>query len=147
MTRSDVRFSEFAVAAIVVHTVTYFAVGVLAYLLLDYAELYAQPALAGLMRPTDDAMVMAGPLFQPVRGFVFALVLYPVRDAVLRRPRGWLVLWGLYKLFLSSPEAVLRDLYGQPETEETLYADNCCHLNVLGYRRMASRISSGPEES
>ncbi len=95
MNERDIPFSEIAVGAIVIHTVTYFATGVLAFLLLDYAELYAQPDLAGTMRPTTDRLVMAGPLFQPLRGLVFAVVLYPLRTVVFRRPRGWLVLWGL----------------------------------------------------
>jgi hypothetical protein len=29
------------------------------------------------MRPITDSWVMAGPLFQPVRGLIFALVFYP----------------------------------------------------------------------
>jgi len=89
------RFARLAVATIVVHTVTYFVVGLLAFLLLDYAELYARPDLAGTMRPTTDRIVMAGPLFQPLRGLVFALALYPLGGLVFARPRGWLVLWGL----------------------------------------------------
>ena len=96
MNERDIGFSEIAVAAIVVHTVTYFAMGLLALVLLDYRELYAQPDLAGTMRPTTDRLVMAGPLFQPLRGLVFALVLYPLRTVVFRGPRGWLVLWGLF---------------------------------------------------
>ena len=95
MNERGIRYSEIAVAAIVVHTVTYVAMGLLALLLLDYRELYAQPDLAGTMRPTTDRIVMAGPLFQPLRGLVFALVLYPLRTVVFRE-RGWLVLWGLF---------------------------------------------------
>ncbi len=78
-----------------VHTVTYFAVGALAFWLLDYAELYARPDVAGLMRQTSDPLIMAGPAFQPLRGFIFALAIYPVREIVFIRPRGWLVLWWL----------------------------------------------------
>jgi len=89
------RFSQLAVATIVVHTVTYFVVGILAFWLLDYAALYARADMAGLMRQTTHPLVMAGPLFQPLRGFVFALALYPLREIVFARPRGWLVLWGL----------------------------------------------------
>ena len=79
-----------------VHTVTYFVVGILAFWLLDYAEFFARPDMAGIMRPTTHPLVMAGPLFQPLRGFVFALAVYPLREIVFARPRGWLVLWGLF---------------------------------------------------
>ena len=84
------------ITTIVVHTVTYFVVGLLALWLLDYAEFFARPDVARLMRPTTDPVVMAGPLFQPLRGFVFALAVYPLREILFSRPRGWLVLWGLF---------------------------------------------------
>lgn len=91
----QIRFADVASGMIVVHTLTYFAAGVVAFLVLDYGTLYQEPGLAGFMRPTTDRMVMAGPLFQPIRGLVFALVLFPVRGVIFERPRGWLVLWGL----------------------------------------------------
>lgn len=96
MSNGDVRFSRLAVITIVVHTVTYFVVGLLAFWLFDYRELYARPDVAGLMRQTTDPLVMAGPVFQPLRGFVFALAIYPVREIIFSRPHGWLVLWGLF---------------------------------------------------
>jgi hypothetical protein len=89
-------FSQLAIKMIVVHTVSYFVVGLLAFWLLDYAEFYTRPDLAGLMRSTTDPLIMAGPLFQPLRGLVFALAVYPLREIVFGRPRGWLVLWGLF---------------------------------------------------
>jgi hypothetical protein len=95
MNDRQVRLSEVAIAMIVVHTVTYFVMGILAFWLFDYAELYTRPDMAGLMRPTTDRIIMAGPLFQPLRGLVFALALYPLREILFARPRGWLVLWGL----------------------------------------------------
>jgi len=88
------RFGELALKTAVVHTVTYFIVGALAYWLLDYAEVHAR--MSSLMRQTTDPMVMAGPLFQPLRGLVFALALYPIRESVFHRRNGWLVLWWLF---------------------------------------------------
>jgi hypothetical protein len=90
------RFSQLAIMTIVVHTVTYFLVGILALWLLDYAEFFGRPDMVGTMRPTTHPLVMAGPLFQPLRGFVFALAIYPMREIVFARPRGWLVLWGIF---------------------------------------------------
>jgi hypothetical protein len=89
-------FSQLASKVIVVHTITYFVVGLLAYQLLDYATFFARPDMAQIMRPTTHPLVMAGPLFQPLRGLVFALAVFPLREAVFRRPRGGLVLWGLF---------------------------------------------------
>jgi hypothetical protein len=36
---------------------------------------------------------MAGPLFQPVRGLLFGVVFYLLREPLFGRRRGWLVLW------------------------------------------------------
>jgi len=95
MTNPHPGFSELTIKTIVVHTVTYFVMGVLALVVFDYAALNAQPDMARLMRQTTDPLVMAGPLFQPIRGLVFALAIYPVRQVVFTRQQGWLVLWGI----------------------------------------------------
>ena len=80
---------------IVVHSVTYFVAGILAFTLNDYQQMYAQPPLSYFMRPTTDRVVMAGPLFQPIRGVIFALAFYPLRSVLFETRRGWLVLWWL----------------------------------------------------
>src|SRR4051794_13411825 len=80
---------------VVVHTVTYFLVGLLALVFLRYDRLFAGPELATYMRPTDDVWVFAGPLFQPVRGLVFASVFYLLRGPLFGQRRGWLVMWWL----------------------------------------------------
>jgi len=87
-------FAALAIKSVVAHTVTYFLMGLLAASFLDYAERFARPEMACWMRPVADPMVMAGPLFQPIRGLVFALVLYPLREVVFGRRNGWLILWG-----------------------------------------------------
>jgi hypothetical protein len=81
------------VKAIVVHTLTYFVFGLLALLVFDYARLFAETELVHLMRPTTDPVVRAGPLFQPIRGGLFGVLLYALRDAFFGRRRGWLRLW------------------------------------------------------
>jgi hypothetical protein len=44
------------------------------------------------MRQMNDPLVMAGPLFQPLRGLVFATVFYPLRERLFCRRDGWLVM-------------------------------------------------------
>jgi hypothetical protein len=83
------------IKTVVVHTVTYFVAGILAYTLNDYQQSYSQPPLSYIMRPTSDQLVMAGPLFQPIRGVIFALAFYPLRSILFGTPRGWLTLWWL----------------------------------------------------
>src|SRR5688572_13843732 len=89
------RFSLLTLKTVVVHTITYFVAGILAYALGGYEKTFSQPPLSYLMRPTSDPLVMAGPLFQPIRGVIFAAALYPLRDAVFATRRGWLILWWL----------------------------------------------------
>ncbi len=45
------------------------------------------------MRPTDDPLVMAGPLFQPIRGVLFGVVFYLLREVFFGKKNGWLIMW------------------------------------------------------
>ena len=87
--------SSLTIKTVVVHTVTYFAAGILAYTLGGYGQTFSQPPLSYFMRPTSDRWVMAGPLFQPVRGIIFGLAFYPLRNVLFAERRGWLILWWL----------------------------------------------------
>jgi hypothetical protein len=90
-----ITLPSLTIKTVVVHTVTYFVAGILAFTLNDYQQMYAQPPLSYFMRPTTDRLVMAGPLFQPIRGVIFALAFYPLRSILFGTRRGWLVLWWL----------------------------------------------------
>lgn len=87
--------STLTIKTVIVHTTTYFVAGLLAYTLGGYETTFAEPPLSYLMRPTSDPWVMAGPLFQPVRGVLFALAFYPLRGGLFAERRGWLTLWWL----------------------------------------------------
>ena len=87
--------AEVVVKTTVAHTVTYFAVGLVAFFGLDYTRTFNEPGVQSFMRPTDDPMVMAGPLFQPVRGLLFGLAFYLVRGSVFGVRHGWLRLWAV----------------------------------------------------
>jgi hypothetical protein len=79
----------------VLHTVTYFLAGLIAANVFNYEGLFAIPSMAGFMRPYEDVWVMLGPLFQPLRGMLFALALYPLWGNLFNRKYGWLVIWWL----------------------------------------------------
>jgi hypothetical protein len=79
----------------VVHTITYFLVGIVAFNLFSYSEGFAAPEMACWMRPTDDPLVMAGVLFQPIRGVIFALAFFPLREILFGKKHGWLITWWL----------------------------------------------------
>jgi len=76
---------------IMVHTLTYFAIGLIAFKLFDYTAALADPNLN--MRPTTHPLVRAGVLFQPVRGFLFGIVFYLLRNILFLQTNGWLIMW------------------------------------------------------
>ena len=95
------RFPTLAAKTMVCHTLTYFLMGALAAHFLNYAALMARPESG--MRPITDPWVMAGPLFQPIRGLIFALVFYPLRVCLFGRKNGWLLMgWMLVALGILS---------------------------------------------
>ena len=112
-----VTFTSLAVKTIVVHSVSYFVCGLLALVILDYESNFADPQVQTLMRQTDEPIVMAGPLFQPIRGLLFAVAFYPLRAALFGQKRGWLVMWtvlvtvGILSTFGPSPGSVEGMIY------------------------------------
>jgi hypothetical protein len=101
----------------VVHTITYFFMGALALTFLDYKELFARPEWACWIRRPNDPIVGAGPLFQPIRGVVFALAFYPLREVLFGRKGGWLILWwllvalGILSSFSAAPGSIEGMIY------------------------------------
>jgi hypothetical protein len=86
---------ELVLKTIVVHTTTYFFVGVPLFFIFNYSEGFIAPELACWMRPTDDPLVRAGLLFQPIRGLIFALAFFPIREILFGKKNGWLIMWWL----------------------------------------------------
>ncbi|MCB0157559.1 MAG: hypothetical protein KDD83_05475 [Caldilineaceae bacterium] len=108
----DLSLRSVMAKTVVVHTVTYFVAGILAFTLFDYATKFADPRLGGLLRPTNTPIVAAGPALQVVRGLMFGVVFYLLRDPLFTRPRGWLTLWttlvvvGIFSTFGPAPGSV-----------------------------------------
>jgi hypothetical protein len=90
MEQSFMRFRTLAAKTMVCHTITYTLMGVLAAHFLHYAEMIARPESG--MRPITSPWVMAGPLFQPIRGLIFASVFWPLRHCLFGRRHSWLIL-------------------------------------------------------
>ncbi len=81
------------VKTVITHTVTYSLMGLLASIFMNYAERFASPTMECWMRPVNDPLLLAAPLFQPLRGLVFALAFFPLRETLFGRKNGWLILW------------------------------------------------------
>jgi hypothetical protein len=107
-----ISFSSIAIKTTLVHTVTYFLVGLLSFLFLDYSAKYADPAVAVALRQADHPLVTAGPLFQVLRGFLFGIAFYALRDVIFPKRSGWLTLWlvllivGILSPFSSAPGSI-----------------------------------------
>lgn len=101
----------------IVHTVTYFLMGLFALTIFDYAGRFADPTVANLMRQTSDPLVASGPLFQVLRGLLFGIAFYPLREIVFARKTGWLVLWlvlvvvGILSPFGAAPSSIEGMIY------------------------------------
>ncbi len=88
-------FRTFAWRVVALHTLTYFLLGLAAFSILDYRTVFEATDLKYLMLPTTSPWVAAGPALQPIRGLLFALVLYPFAPIFLRKSNGIALLWGL----------------------------------------------------
>ena len=108
---------EIAIKTIITHTVTYFIAGVLAFAVFDYQHLYAETNLKYLMRPTTDSLVLAGPLFQPIRGMMFGMVFFILRRSFFSQSKGWLLMWvvlvclGILGTFGPAPSSLEGTIY------------------------------------
>ena len=100
----------------VVHTVTYFIVGFIAYRIFNYENtVIADPQYN--MRDSTHPLVTAGVLFQPIRGFLFGIVFYLLKDSLFTQANGWLVIWvvlvvvGIISTFAPSPSSIEGFIY------------------------------------
>jgi hypothetical protein len=108
---------EVILKTIVTHTITYFIMGLIASTVFEYGRLYAETSLNLLMRQTSEPLVMAGPLFQPIRGALFGIVFFLLRDTLFGKKNGWLVMWitlvvvGILSPFGPSPGSIEGMIY------------------------------------
>lgn len=107
-------FIAFALKVIVAHMATYFIFGILMSNVFDYGEIFQRPIIRDYMIPMDEHNIVLGPFLQPIRGLIFAIGLWPIRNLLIERKRGWLILWGLLVTLgiLSTPAAAPSSLEG-----------------------------------
>lgn len=104
--------SAISLKATLVHTVTYFVIGFISYTVFDYTAKYADPLLGNFMRQTNHPLVAAGPLLQVIRGLLFGLVFYLMREMYFKQKNGWLPVWvvllivGVFSTFGPSPSSI-----------------------------------------
>ncbi len=108
------NFFKFSLKAMLVHTITYFIFGIILSNIFDYQEIFEMEIIRDFMRSYDSPMIMLGPLLQPIRGFVFALGIWPIREMIFRKKYGWLILWNIIVVFgiISTPSAAPASIEG-----------------------------------
>ena len=84
--------TRFVIRATLLHVVTYFIVGIVAAIAINYEALFEQPVIRDYMKPFGSGSLFIGPLAQVARGLIIALVLLPFRG-VLGARHGWWRLW------------------------------------------------------
>jgi hypothetical protein len=93
MNNPQPSFRSILYRTIISHTVTYFATGIVAAILLGYATRMIWPDVAPIIRKMTDPILIASPLFQPLRGVLLAIVFYLLIDVLFSNRKGWLIMW------------------------------------------------------
>ena len=116
-TEKQITFFGLTLKTIVVHTVTYFIMGLLALTFLEYKTAFEEPITREYMRQVDDPIVALGPALQFIRGILFAIAFFPLREILFGRKNGWLITWlllvtlGILSTFAAAPGSVEGLLY------------------------------------
>lgn len=117
MKDEHITILSLSLKSIVSHTLTYFLVGLIASTVFNYSASFARPELSAYMRQIGDPVIALGPALQPIRGLLFALAFYPLREILFRRKNGWLVTWwvlvalGILSTFGPAPGSVEGAIY------------------------------------
>ncbi len=115
--KQNITFLGLTVKTAVVHTVTYFIMGLLALYLLEYRTAFSEPITREYMRQVSDPIVALGPALQFIRGILFAIAFHPLREILFGRKNGWLITWlllvslGILSTFAAAPGSVEGLLY------------------------------------
>lgn len=107
-------FTMFALRVIIAHTLTYFIYGIIMSNVFDYSAIFAREIIRDFMLPIGERNVFLHLALQPVRGLIFAIALWPIRELLIERKYGWLILWGLLVSIgiLSTPAAAPSSIEG-----------------------------------
>jgi hypothetical protein len=80
----------------IVHVLVYLIVGLVFMYLMNYREAFETYDHFSNYRSLDSPIVRAAVLFQILRAFMIALILYPFRERIIKSQWGWLMLFSLF---------------------------------------------------
>jgi hypothetical protein len=117
MKENQITLLGLTLKTIAAHTLTYFLVGLVASIVFNYSADFARPELRTYMRQLGDPIIALGPALQPIRGILFALAFYPLRETLFKKKNGWLITWwllvalGILSTFGPAPGSVEGAIY------------------------------------
>lgn len=107
---------NFILKVTIIHVVTYIVCGMLSMMLFDYQSSVEQIG----MRDMNSQIISLAPLFQIIRGFLFGIVLWIIRDVFLSKKNGWLIIWiiililGVFNTPATAPCSIEYFIYCEP---------------------------------
>src|SRR5512136_1769913 len=131
MANPRLTFPCITIKTIVTHSVTYFLIGWLAYTFFSHVSLPGGGGPYPVIRPVSDPLVMAGTALQIIRGMLFGIVFYLLREPFFNKKNAGLVIWltlvalgilgtfgpasGSLEGMIFTYQPLLGHLYGLPE--------------------------------
>lgn len=111
--------NKFIFKITIIHIITYVACGIIFMTLFDYQSTLSQ---AG-MRDTNSLIVGLAPAFQILRGVLFGIVLWLLRNSFMHSKYGWLIIWmmivivGIFNTPSTAPGSIEYFIYYEPVGE------------------------------
>lgn len=108
------KFIAFTARTSIAHTITYIICGMIASTLFNYKTFFESDVLKDFMKPINSSSTYLGPFAQPLRGALFSIAIYPLRDSFIRMKYGWCKLWVLIVCIgmLSTPGPCIGSIEG-----------------------------------
>jgi hypothetical protein len=131
MNKPRLDFPGVVIKTIATHCVTYFIAGWLAITFFSHVSLPGGGDPYPVIRPLNDPLVLAGTALQVIRGTLFGIVFYLLREPLFGKKNAGLMIWlilvvlGILGTFAPAPGSIegmiftyqplLGHLYGLPE--------------------------------
>ncbi len=85
----------FILKCTIIHALTYWVFGIVFSNIFSYKALFEAEVVRDYMRSYDDGHLLIGALSQILRGALFGLVFWPLRNFFTEKKLGWLYMWGI----------------------------------------------------
>lgn len=120
----------------IIHVATYLVFGLIFMNLMRYEKTFSQNEYFTHFRPLNSPIVQASILFQFLRGGLFALILYPYRERIIKSKYGWLMLFGGVIWGMTSIGAVNAS---PGSIEGLIYTDVSLEAHLIGMPEVISQ--------